>query len=57
MNTLTKSIHAGIQWQEEGQEYYFKCSACGHDLYAPTLKTIQKAIPKHTRSKECLGGY
>jgi hypothetical protein len=38
------------------KEWYFKCSSCSEDLFAPSRKILTKIRLYHTRN-ECLGGY
>jgi len=47
----------GFQHDFGADEWHYKCSACGVMLYAPTLYEMQQALPLHTKSKDCLGGY
>jgi len=54
---MPDSIHAGIVHDLEAEEYHYTCSTCSTQLYAPTRVEIQDAIPRHTKSKDCLGGY
>lgn len=47
----------GFQHDYGADEWHYKCSACGVMLYAPTLDEMQRALPRHTKSKDCLGGW
>ena len=47
----------GFQHDLEADEWHYECSACKVMLYAPTIYEMQEALPRHTKSKECLGGY
>jgi len=47
----------GFEYDAQADEWKYECSACCSMIYAPTLYEIQKALPIHTKSKECLGGY
>jgi len=47
----------GFQYDPQAGEWHFRCSACGFMLYAPSLPEMQKALPIHTHSKDCLGGW
>ena len=54
---MAESIHAGIVHDLEADEYHYRCSACGTNLYRLTKGEMQLAIPLHTKSKDCLGAY
>jgi len=47
----------GFQYDAQAEEWHYECSACKSMLYAPTLYEMQNALPLHTKSKDCLGGY
>lgn len=40
-----------------GDEWSGNCGACYKDFYAPTKTEYLMQYAKHTRSKDCLGGY
>jgi len=40
-----------------GEEWHGNCNACYKDFYAPTKGEYLMQYAKHTRSKDCLGGY
>jgi flagellar biosynthesis GTPase FlhF len=47
----------GFQHDFGADEWSYECSTCKVTLYAPTLYEMQEALPRHTKSKDCLGGY
>jgi len=40
-----------------GDEWSGNCGACQKELYAPTKGEYILQYSKHTKSKDCLGGY
>ena len=40
-----------------GDEWHGNCGACYKDFYAPTKSEYLMQYIKHTKSKNCLGGY
>ena len=39
------------------EEWSGNCGACYKDFYAPTKSEFLMQIQRHTKSKNCLGGY
>jgi hypothetical protein len=41
----------------EADEWYGNCGACKMELFAPTKTMYALQYRRHTKSKDCLGGY
>ena len=47
----------GFQHNFFADEWSYECSTCGEMIYTPTLYEMQRALPLHTKGRECLNGY
>lgn len=46
-----------MNYDIEGDEWYGSCGACNLELFAPTKTMYALQYRRHTKSKNCLGGY
>jgi len=59
-NTPTISTNPRIKFMTYdffGDEWHGNCGACYKDFYAPNKSEYLMQVQKHTRSKDCLGGW
>lgn len=55
--SITNSLIKYMTYDFFGEEWHGNCNACYKDFYAPTKGEYLMQYAKHTRSKDCLGGY
>lgn len=55
--SITNSLIKFMTYDFFGDEWSGNCGACYKDFYALTKTEYLMQYAKHTRSKDCLGGY